>query len=283
MNISNYIDHTFLKPAGDKDAVRKLCAEAKKAKFASVCVNPCEVETCARILRTSPVKVCTVIDFPLGQGTNRTRCFEALDAIQDGADELDLVVNQRLLKFAPGRCEAELLQWVRTCRTCRSDVTLKLILECCNLTKKEIALGCKIAQKVGFDFVKTSTGFGTGGATIEDVELMRKTVGKKMGVKAAGGIRDRKTALAMVAAGATRIGTSAGLAIQKGTAACLLAGLVLLGGDVFAAEPINTVMPYSLGAGGGGRADGYAMTCQRRQKKWQIVPARTNRCQTMWA
>ena len=111
---------------------------------------------------------------------------------------------------------------------------------------------------------------------------MRKTVGKKMGVKAAGGIRDRKTALAMVAAGATRIGTSAGLAIQKETAACLLAGLVLLGGDVFAAEPINTVMPYSLGAGGGGRADGYAMTCQRRQKKWQIVPARTNRCQTMW-
>ena len=211
MNIAKYIDHTFLKPAGEKDAVRELCAEAKKAKFASVCVNPCEVETCARILRTSPVKVCTVIDFPLGQGTSRTRCFEALDAIQAGADELDLVVNQRLLKFAPGRCEAELLQWVRTCRTCRSDVTLKLILECCNLTKKEIALGCRIAQKVGFDFVKTSTGFAAGGATVEDVKLMRRTVGPEMGVKAAGGIRDRETALKMIDAGATRIGASAGL------------------------------------------------------------------------
>ena len=210
-NLASYIDHTFLKPAGEKDAVRRLCAEAKKAKFASVCVNPCEVEACARILRTSPVKVCTVIDFPLGQGTNRARCFEALDAIQAGADELDLVVNQRLLKFAPGRCEAELLQWVRTCRTCRSDVTLKLILECCNLTKKEIALGCRIAQKVGFDFVKTSTGFAAGGATVEDVKLMRKTVGPEMGVKAAGGIRDRETALRMIDAGATRIGASAGL------------------------------------------------------------------------
>ena len=210
-NLASYIDHTFLKPAGEKDAVRKLCAEAKKAKFASVCVNPCEVETCARILRTSSVKVCTVIDFPLGQGTSRTRCFEALDAIQAGADELDLVVNQRLLKSAPGRCEAELLQWVRTCRTCRSDVTLKLILECCNLTKREIALGCRIAQKVGFDFVKTSTGFAAGGATVEDVKLMRRTVGPEMGVKAAGGIRDRETALKMIDAGATRIGASEGL------------------------------------------------------------------------
>ena len=204
-NLASFIDHTFLKPAGEKDAVRKLCAEAKKAGFASVCVNPCEVETCARILRRSPVKVCTVIDFPLGQGTNRARCFEALDAIQAGADELDLVVNQRLLKFAPGRCEAELLQWVRTCRTLRSDLVLKLILECCNLTKKEIALGCRIARKVGFDFVKTSTGFAAGGATVADVRLMRRTVGPEMGVKAAGGIRDLETAQAMIEAGATRI------------------------------------------------------------------------------
>ena len=212
-NLAKCIDHTFLKPAGDKDAVRRLCEEAKAAGFASVCVNPCEVEACARILRTSPVKVCTVIDFPLGQGTNRARCFEALDAIQAGADELDLVVNQRLLKFAPRRCEAELLQWVRTCRTCRTDVVLKLILECCNLTKREIALGCRIAKKVGFDFVKTSTGFAAGGATVGDVKLMRRTVGPGMGVKAAGGVRDRKTALAMIDAGATRIGASAGLAL----------------------------------------------------------------------
>ena len=211
MPIASLIDHTFLKAAGDAGALKKLCAEAKKAKFASVCVNPNEVAECARTLRKSPVRVCTVIDFPLGQSTNRARCFEAMDAIQAGADELDLVVNQRLLKFAPGRCEAELLQWVRTCRTCRSDVTLKLILECCNLTKKEIALGCKIAKKVGFDFVKTSTGFGAGGATEADVRLMRRTVGPEMGVKAAGGVRDRETALRMIAAGATRIGASAGM------------------------------------------------------------------------
>ena len=210
-NIAPYIDHTFLKPDGDADAVARLCAEAKEARFASVCVNPCEVQACARALRRSPVKVCTVIDFPLGQSTNRARCFEALDAIQAGADELDLVVNQRLLKYAPRKCEAELLQWVRTCRTLRTDLILKLILECCNLTKKEIALGCKIAQKVGFDFVKTSTGFASGGATVEDVKLMRKTVGQETGVKAAGGIRDRETALKMIEAGATRIGASAGL------------------------------------------------------------------------
>ena len=209
--IAGYIDHTFLKPAGDAEAVVQLCAEAKKHKFASVCVNPCEVQACARALKASPVKVCTVIDFPLGQSTNRARCFEAMDAIQAGADELDLVVNQRLLKCAPRTCEAELLQWVRTCRTIRTDVVLKLILECCNLTKKEIALGCRIAKRVGFDFVKTSTGFASGGATAEDVALMRKTVGAEMGVKAAGGIRDRETALKMIAAGATRIGASAGV------------------------------------------------------------------------
>ena len=210
-SIAGYIDHTFLKPAGDAEAVVALCKEAKKCKFASVCVNPCEVQACARALRTSKVKVCTVIDFPLGQSTSRARCFEAMDAIQAGADELDLVVNQRLLKYAPRKCEAELLQWVRTCRTIRTDVVLKLILECCNLTKREIALGCRIAKRVGFDFVKTSTGFAAGGATAEDVALMRKTVGDEMGVKAAGGIRDRETAMKMIAAGATRIGASAGL------------------------------------------------------------------------
>ena len=210
-DIAKLIDHTFLKPAGDRDAVRRLCAEARKAGFASVCVNPAEVALAARLLRGSGVKVCTVVGFPLGANTCRVKCFEAMDALQAGADELDLVVNQRLLKYAPGACEAELLQWVRTCRTFRSDAVLKLILECCNLTKAEIARGCRIAKKVGFDFVKTSTGFGTGGATEADVMLMRRTVGKEMGVKAAGGIRDRKAALAMVAAGATRLGTSAGL------------------------------------------------------------------------
>ena len=210
-DLAPLIDHTFLKPAGDRDAVRKLCAEARKAGFASVCVNPAEVALASRLLRGSAVKVCTVVGFPLGANTNRVKCFEAMDALQAGADELDLVVNQRLLKYAPGACEAELLQWVRTCRTFRSDAVLKLILECCNLTKAEIARGCRIARRVGFDFVKTSTGFGPGGATAEDVALMRRVVGSEMGVKAAGGIRDAATARAMVAAGAARIGTSAGM------------------------------------------------------------------------
>ena len=209
-NLAQLIDHTFLKPAGDKDAVKRLCDEAISAGFASVCVNPAEVTLASRLLRGSGVKVCTVIGFPLGANTNRTKCFEAMDALQAGADELDLVINQRLLKYTPTTCEAELLQWVRTCRTFRSDAILKLILECCNLTKAEIVRGCKMAKKVGFDFVKTSTGFGAGGATTADVSLMRRTVGQKMGVKAAGGIRDLDTALAMIDAGATRLGTSSG-------------------------------------------------------------------------
>ena len=214
-NLASLIDHTFLKPSGDRAAIAKLCAEAKKLGFASVCVNPAEVTAAARLLHGSGVRVCTVIGFPLGANANRTKCFEAADAIHSGADELDLVVNQRLLKYAPAACEAELLQWVRTCRTFRSDVTLKLILECCNLTKAEIARGCRIARRVGFDFVKTSTGFGAGGATAEDVRLMRKAVGPGMGVKAAGGIRDRATAEAMVAAGATRLGCSASVAVCR--------------------------------------------------------------------
>ena len=212
-NIARMVDHTFLKPAGGKDAVRNLCREAVSGGFMSVCVNPSEVALAARLLRGSGVKVCTVIGFPLGANTLRTKCFEAMDAICCGADELDLVVNQRLLKHSPAACKAELLQWVRTCRMYRSDVVLKLILECCNLTKKEIVRGCRFAKETGFDFVKTSTGFGSGGATAEDVRLMRRTVGPAMGVKAAGGIRDRATALEMIAAGATRIGSSAGKAL----------------------------------------------------------------------
>ena len=221
------IDHTFLKPSGDREAVARLCDEAKAFGFASVCVNPSEVEGAARRLRGTGVKACTVIGFPLGANTGRTKCFEAADAIQAGADELDVVVNQRLLKYAPTACEAELLQWVRTCRTFRTDVTLKLILECCNLTKAEIARGCRIAKRVGFDFVKTSTGFGPGGATVEDVRLMRKTVGPGLGVKAAGGIRDLATAEAMIAAGATRLGCSAGVAICREASAARSGAAVL--------------------------------------------------------
>ena len=211
MEIEKYIDHTFLKPAGEKNAVRKLCREAKAAKFASVCVNPCEVALAAKLLKGSPVKVCTVIGFPLGANTTEVKLFEALEALRAGATELDFVVNQRLLKYEPKACEKELRVLADACKSDRKDVILKLILECCNLTKAEIVRGCRLAKGAGFDFVKTSTGFAAGGATVEDVKLMRKAVGPKMGVKAAGGIRDRETALKMIKAGATRIGTSAGL------------------------------------------------------------------------
>ena len=213
MDIPKYVDHTFLKPAGEKDAVRTLCREAKAAKFASVCVNPCEVALCARLLKGSDVKVCTVIGFPLGANTTEVKLFEALEALRAGATELDFVINQRLLKYEPKACEKELRVLADACKSDRKGVVLKLILECCNLTKAEIVRGCKLAKKAGFDFVKTSTGFSSGGATVEDVKLMRKTVGTKMGVKAAGGIRDRETALKMIAAGATRLGTSAGLSL----------------------------------------------------------------------
>ena len=209
-NLAKMVDHTFLKSAGEGDAVRKLCREAKKFAFASVCVNPAEVPLAAKLLRKSGVEVCTVVGFPLGQNTTEVKVFEGLDAMAKGATELDYVINQRLLKYDPKACEKELCAIVAACKGQDPKVTLKLIIECCNLTDAEKRLACRLAKKAGFDFVKTSTGFASGGATVEDVKLMRKTVGPKMGVKAAGGIRDRKTALAMVAAGATRIGASAG-------------------------------------------------------------------------
>ena len=219
-SLAKYIDHTFLNPAGGKDAVQKLCREAKKAGFASVCVNPCEVPLAAKLLKGSGVRVCTVIGFPLGASDSAVKCMEAVAAVKCGANELDVVVNQRLLKYDPVACRTELTMLIDICGRIPKTLGLpkplmKLILECCNLTKDEIVLGCRLAKAAGFDFVKTSTGFGSGGATVEDVKLMRKTVGRKMGVKAAGGIRDRETALRMIAAGATRIGTSAGLELLK--------------------------------------------------------------------
>ena len=210
-NIAKYIDHTFLKAGGDKDAVRKLCREAKKYGFASVCVNPAEVPLAAKLLKKSDVKVCTVIGFPLGQATTVAKAFEAMDAMENGATELDFVINVRLLKYDPEACQDELSHLIEAVKGSEKSVLTKLIIECCYLTKEEKVLACKMAKKAGFDFVKTSTGFAASGATVEDVKLMRKTIGPKMGVKAAGGIRDRETALKMIKAGAIRIGTSAGL------------------------------------------------------------------------
>lgn len=213
MDLAKYIDHTFLKPDGDADAIRRLCREAKKYGFASVCVNPCEVGLAARLLKGSRVAVCTVVGFPLGQNTFSIKRAEALDAVAHGTTELDFVINVRLLKHDPDACAAELDGLVAACREARDGLVLKLIIECCFLTDAEKRLACRLAKKAGFDFVKTSTGFGPGGATARDVKLMRRAVGPKMGVKAAGGIRTREDALAMIAAGATRLGCSAGVQI----------------------------------------------------------------------
>ena len=218
MNLAKYIDHTFLKPNGSPKDIAKLCREAKKYGFASVCVHPCEVKRCAKLLKGTDVAVCTVIGFPLGQNTPTTILYEALEAIESGAKELDFVINVNELKVASAKGDAGELQkrWcfiIEAVKGLRADVVTKLIIECCYLTDEEKVVACKLAKAAGFDFVKTSTGFGTGGATVADVKLMRKTVGKKMGVKAAGGIRTKADAEAMIAAGATRLGCSAGVAI----------------------------------------------------------------------
>ena len=224
MELAKYIDHTFLKPNGSPADIAKLCREAKKYGFASVCVHPCEVARCAKLLKGTNVEVCTVIGFPLGQNTPETILFEAINSQEDGATELDFVINvaQTQVACAKGpeskEAQMQLASWKtinQTIKESNSQILTKLILECCYLTKEEKIYACKMAKSAGFDFVKTSTGFGTGGATVEDVKLMRKTVGKKMGVKAAGGIRTKSDALAMIKAGATRLGCSAGVAIVK--------------------------------------------------------------------
>ena len=220
------IDHTFLKPDGAPDAVARLCEEAARYHFACAMVNPAEVRNAYFALRGSGVKVGTVIGFPLGQCTAAAMCFEAADAIGNGAEELDFVINVRRLKAAAlegadreGGARAALLADLTRCasepRRLLKGVVTKLIIETCYLTDDEKVLACQLAKEAGFDFVKTSTGFGTAGATVADVALMRATVGPEMGVKAAGGIRDLQTALALVAAGATRLGCSAGVKIVE--------------------------------------------------------------------
>ena len=213
--LAKFIDHTLLKPDAKASDIARLCREAKEHGFKSVCVNPCWVPKCREQLKGTKVAVCTVIGFPLGATSTFAKVEEALQAIDDGADELDVVLNQGLLKSDIYACFCELSEIVRECRAAKKGVVLKLIIECCNLTKDEIVVASTAAKKAGFDFVKTSTGFGKGGATVADVKLMRKTVGAKMGVKAAGGIRDRRTALAMIRAGANRLGCSCGLELVK--------------------------------------------------------------------
>lgn len=223
-DLAKYIDHTNLRPDATAKDIAKLCREAKKYGFASVCVHPCEVKRAAKLLKGSGVKVCTVVGFPLGKNDISTIVFEATAALREGADELDFVINTGALKDAVAKGmkgkDASLLVsgWkaaVTIAHGAKKDVVTKLIIECCNLDNAEKVAACEIAKAAGFDFVKTSTGFGKGGATVEDVKLMRRTVGRKMGVKAAGGIRTKEEALAMIKAGATRLGCSCGVSLVK--------------------------------------------------------------------
>ena len=213
MKLNKLIDHTLLKPEATKAQIEKLCGEAKEYNFKSVCVNSYYVKYAKELLKGSDVLVCTVIGFPLGQNTTEVKVAETKDAIKNGADEIDMVINIGALK---SKDEDYVLNEIKEIRNACKGKTLKVIIETCLLTDEEKITACKLSKEAGADFVKTSTGFSTHGATIEDVKLMRETVGEDMGVKASGGIRDKETALKMVEAGATRLGVSAGVEIVKG-------------------------------------------------------------------
>lgn len=210
MKLNKTIDHTILNADATKEAVIKVIDEAKKYEFASVCLEPCWVSLAAERLKDSPVKVCTVIGFPLGANTKTVKAFEAKEAVDNGADEVDMVLNIGALKSGD---DAMVLEDMKAVREAAKDAVVKVILETCLLTDEEKKKACALAKEAGLDFVKTSTGFSTAGATVEDVKLMRDAVGDTMGVKASGGIRDTKTAEAMIAAGASRIGASKSIAI----------------------------------------------------------------------
>lgn len=213
MELAKLIDHTALKPETTKAQITQLCKEAKEYGFASVCVNPTWVKLAAELLAGSDVKVCTVIGFPLGANTSAVKAFEAKDAIANGAGEVDMVINIAALK---DKEDALVESDIRAVVEAANGTLVKVIIETSLLSDEEKVRACKIAVKAGTDFVKTSTGFSTGGATKEDVVLMRKTVGPTIGVKASGGVRTKQDVEDMVAAGATRIGASAGVAIVSG-------------------------------------------------------------------
>jgi deoxyribose-phosphate aldolase len=214
-NVTKMIDHTLLKADATKEAIVKLVEEAKEYSFASVCVNPTWVKIAAEMLKDTPeVKVCTVIGFPLGASTPETKAFETKNAIENGANEIDMVINISALKDKQDDLVKKDITAV--VEAAKGKALTKVIIETCLLTNEEKVRACELAVKAGADFVKTSTGFSTGGATVEDIRLMRETVGPDIGVKASGGVRSLEDALAMVEAGATRIGASSGVSISKG-------------------------------------------------------------------
>ena len=218
--INTYIDHTLLKPQATPEQIRKLCAEAREYAFASVCVNSCYANLVAEERRGSGVKTCCVIGFPLGAMSTAAKAAETALTVADGAEEIDMVINVGAAKAGDwAYVEKDIAAVVEAAHAGRAAAApraiVKVILENCLLTEAEIVEACLAAKRAGAEFIKTSTGFSTGGARVEDVRLMRETVGPDMGVKAAGGIRDFATAKAMIEAGATRIGASAGLAIVR--------------------------------------------------------------------
>ncbi|MGL6106179.1 deoxyribose-phosphate aldolase [Romboutsia sp.] len=212
--IANMIDHTVLKAIATREEVIKICNEAKEYEFFSVCINPTHVELVKQELEGSNVKVCTVIGFPLGANTPEVKAFETRDAISKGADEVDMVINIGALKDKNYDLVERDIKAVVDAADKKALV--KVIIETCYLTDEEKKIACELAVKAGTDYVKTSTGFGTGGSTPSDIKLMRETVGESIGVKASGGVRNDKDAVAVIDAGATRIGASASIAIVSG-------------------------------------------------------------------
>ena len=210
MDIAKYIDHTVLAANATQEKIEKLCDEARQWKFASVCVNTCWTKFCAEKLNGTGVNVCVVVGFPLGAMCTKAKAYEAKCAVEDGATEVDMVINIGWLKDKKDDLvENDIREVKKAC----GDKHLKVIIEACLLTEEEKVRACELSVKAGADFVKTSTGFSTGGATAEDVALMRRTVGPDTGVKAAGGIRTYEDAKKMIEAGANRLGCSAGIAI----------------------------------------------------------------------
>lgn len=210
--LNKYIDHTLLKADASEGQIKNLCDEAAQHDFASVCINSCYVSLCKDQLKNTEVKVCTVVGFPLGAMSSKAKAQETKIAVDDEADEIDMVVN--VGKIKSGAWDY-VLDDIKTVVEASGNALVKVIIEACLLTDDEKVKVCELAKEAGADFVKTSTGFSTGGATVEDVALMRKTVGADMGVKAAGGVRTFDAAKEMIEAGATRIGTSNGLDIVK--------------------------------------------------------------------
>lgn len=210
MNLAQYIDHTLLKPTATKNQIKKLCEEAVEHNFYSVCVNGCFVEYAADLLSERPVKVAAVVGFPLGAMDTQSKIYEAKKCIENGADEIDMVINVSLLKSG---CYLKVAEEIRLIKEAIGDKKLKVILETCYLNSEEIIVASQMVVSGKADFVKTSTGFGTGGAKLVDVLLMKEVVGSLAEIKASGGIRDYDTAMSYIEAGATRLGTSSGIAI----------------------------------------------------------------------